>query len=254
VRLSRRAVVAGLVMLPSGAVAQSKVRIAAAADLRSVLDPMVKAFAARTNHELTVTYGSTGNLMRQIGMGAPFEVFLSADESYAMELVKAGKTDGEGVIYAVGRLALIVRKGSEAGADTDLKGVANALVQGKITRFAIANPEHAPYGARAKEVLEKAGLWEKIRARIVFGENVAQAAQIVATGAAEAGLVAVPMTKTPEMAKVVDAVVIPQSMHAPLRQRMVLVKGASEAARAFYAEMQTPGVREALKSAGFDLP
>ncbi len=240
--------------MPAGAAAQSKTRIAAAADLRGALDPIVKAFTARTNHELSVTYGSTGNLMRQVGMGAPFEMLLAADESYVQELVKAGVTDGEGVTYAVGRLALIVRKGSGITADSDLKGITEALAAGKITRFAIASPEHAPYGTRGREVLEKVGLWEKISARIALGENVAQAAQIVATGAAEAGLVAVPITKTPDMAKIVDAVTIPAALHRPLMQRMVLTRKAGEAARAFYAEMQTPGVREALKTAGFDMP
>lgn len=253
-RPTRRSIVTGLVLMPVAARAQGTSRVAAASDLRAVLDGIARDVAQRGKAEITVTFGASGNLSRQIEQGAPFELFLSADESYADRLVAAGMTDGPGAIYAVGRLALIAGKASRVGVDQELKGLADAAGKGEVARFAIANPEHAPYGVRAREVLERSVLWDKLRPRLVLGENVAQAAQFVASGAAEAGLIAAPLLANPDIANTVRSAMVSDTLHTPLRQRMVLMKGASAPARALYEAMLSPGVREVMTAAGFHLP
>lgn len=131
--------------------------IAAAANIKFALDDIVKNFTAETGLKVRVSYGSSGNFVAQIQHGAPFEMLLSADERYIAELNKVGFTQGEGVQYAVGRLALVAPKNSPLALDIELNGLKALLAAGQLERFAIANPDHAPYGERARELLKKSG-------------------------------------------------------------------------------------------------
>lgn len=232
--------------------------IAAASTLRFCLGDIAKAFAAAGGGSLRLTFGSSGNLARQVEQGAPFALFMSADENYALRLVQAGFAPDNGALYAIGRLALIARKGGPIGVDAQLKGLRAAQRSGRLHRFAIANPAHAPYGMRAREALIHAGLWRPLQPRLVLGENVAQAAQYAETGAAEAGLVASALALSPRIARKLNTAIIPDSWHNPLRQRMVLLKAGSLAqnrqARAFYDFLQGAGARRILQRAGFSLP
>jgi molybdate transport system substrate-binding protein len=228
--------------------------IAVAANLQFALTEVAEAFAADTGREVKLAFGSSGNFVRQIRQGAPFEMFLSADEAFVHELAADGLTEGEGDLYAVGRLAIVVPHGSPLKADGTLKDLAAALEDGRVKRFAIANPDHAPYGKRAEEALRHAGLWEAIREKLVLGENVAQAAQFATSGAAQGGLVPYSLALDPNVAGRAEFDLIPQGWHAPLRQRMVLLKGAGETARAFYAYVGSPAGRAILKRYGYVLP
>ena len=228
--------------------------LAAASDLKFAVEDIAAKFRASTKRDVKLVFGSSGNFYRQIEQGAPFQIFMSADEDFVFRLAKAGRTEGSGALYAVGRLVLFARHGSHLDPDAQFVGLRAALAAGRVQRFAIANPEHAPYGRAAEEALRKAGLWETLRPRLVLGENVSQAAQFATSGSAEGGMFAYSLALSPQVAKQGRFVLVPEHLHSPLRQRMALVKGAGETARAFYAYLQEPAARAAFRRYGFTLP
>lgn len=229
-------------------------RIAAAADLRLALTEIAAAFERDTGRKVDLLFGSSGNFYRQLQQGAPFAMFLSADEEYVLDLAKAGRTTDQGRLYAVGRLALIAPKASPLKVDEGLEGLRKALARGDIRRFAIANPDHAPYGRRAREALEQAGLWQPLEPHLVLGENVSQALQFAIDGGAQGGIIAWSLVQDPALGARADFALIPAELHAPLRQRMVLMRSADETARRFYAYIDQPPARAILDRHGFALP
>ncbi len=228
--------------------------LAAASDLKFAVEQIAAQFRKATQREVKLVFGSSGNFYRQIGQGAPFQIFMSADESFVFKLADAGKTEDRGVLYATGRIVLFAAKGSALKVDAQFAGLKAALSAGEIRRFAIANPEHAPYGRAAEQALRSLGLWEPLRSRLVLGENVSQAAQFAAGGSAEGGIFAYSLALAPQIAKQGRYVLVPEELHEPLRQRMVLVKGAGETARAFYRYLQEPAARTVFRRYGFVVP
>ena len=146
--------------------AQSQVTVAAASDLKFALEEAAALFERQTAHRLRFVFGSPGNFFAQILQGAPFHLLIhplmSADEQFVFRLADAGRAVDRGRLYAYGRIGIIVPKGSPLKADGELRDLAAALRQGRLRKFAIASPEHAPYGMRAREALQHAGLWEAI--------------------------------------------------------------------------------------------
>jgi molybdate transport system substrate-binding protein len=228
--------------------------IAGASDLKFALEAIAVKFRQDTQREVKLVFGSSGNFYRQIEQGAPFQMFLSADEGFVFKLADAGKTQGRGELYALGRIVIIVPRGSVLKADGEFRDLAAALADGRLKKFAIANPEHAPYGKRAEEALKHAGLWEPIKGRLVLGENVSQAAQFATSGSTQGGIIAYSLAKAPAVAGLSEFALIPDTWHQALRQRMVLIKGADETARAFYRYLQQPAARTIMKHYGFVLP
>lgn len=228
--------------------------VAAASDLQFALAEVAAAFKRDTGTEVRLAFGSSGNFRTQIAQGAPFELFLSADEAYVDALAAEGRTVDRGVRYATGRLVLFVPTGSPVKPDPTLADLKAAAADGRLARLAIANPEHAPYGRAAREALQRAGAWDAVAPRLALGENVSQAAQFATSGAAQAGLFAYSLALAPAVAGKGAYVLLPAQSHAPLHQRMVLVKGAGAAARAFYAYLQQPAARTVLRKHGFALP
>jgi molybdate transport system substrate-binding protein len=228
--------------------------VAAASDLQFALGEIAERFAAETAERVRLSFGSSGNLARQIRQGAPFQVYFSADEQYVGELAREGLTEDEGALYAQGRLVLLVPEGSPLVADATLEDLRAALSDGRLTRFAIANPEHAPYGQRAAEVLRQRGLWEAIEPRLVLGENASQAAQFATSGSTEGGIIAYSLARSPALSTLGAFALIPVEWHAPLYQRMVLLKGAGPIARQFYNYVRSPATRVILERYGFILP
>lgn len=228
--------------------------IAAASDLQFALGDIAAAFEETTGRSVKLAFGSSGSFARQIRQGAPFQMYLSADERYVRDLAQAGLTRGEGALYAVGRIAIIVPHGSPLKADGTLDDLAAALDDDRITRFAIANPEHAPYGQRAEQVLRHKGLWERIRPKLVFGENVSQAAQFATSANAQGGIVAYSIALAPRVSAMGEFALIPDDRHSPLRQRMVLLKTAGPVAERFYSYVQEPEARAVFRNYGFLLP
>lgn len=232
--------------------ARAEPLIAAAANVQGALEAIVAQYRAQTGLGVRISYGATGGFVRQIREGAPFEMFLAADEASVQALFADGLTQGPGTIFAQGRLALVVPKGGPIALDDQFAGLRAAVENGTVTRFAIANPEHAPYGARAVEALRHMGLWEAIEPHIVMGENVAQAAQFAASGNADGGVIALSLALSPAVASRVDHVVVPADLHAPLRQSMTLLPLAGAEARAFYAFLQGVEARRIFAAFGYD--
>jgi molybdate transport system substrate-binding protein len=228
--------------------------IAAASSVQYALTDMANEFRRETGHEVRLAFGASGHFRRQIADGAPFQLFLSADEGYADALVREKRTQGDGTVYAVGRLVLFVPRGSPLLADPTLADLRAALGDGRLRKLAIANPALAPYGRAAQQVLERAGLWKRVEPHLVLGENISQAAQFAASGAAQAGIVAYSLMREPGMEARGAYVLLAADAHAPLAQKMVLLKNAGPTARAFAAFVVSPKGRAILGRYGFGTP
>jgi molybdate transport system substrate-binding protein len=230
-----------------------EIRVAAAADLKFALDELGAQFEKQTGRRINVSYGSSGNFFAQIQNGAPFDALLSADIEYPRKLEAAGLAEpGTLYEYAVGRIVIWM----PADARTDLAKLGwKALLELGIERIAIANPEHAPYGRAAVAALRGAGIYEQVRRRLVYGENIAQAAQFVASGSAQAGILALSLAVSPPMREG-KRWEIPANTHPPIEQGAVILKSArdKEGARAFLAFLKSDAGRKILESYGFTLP
>jgi len=253
-----RALLLALTLCLAGAAAsvhaEQAPTIAAASDLKFALDELAATYARAGGRAARVAYGSSGNLAQQIIQGAPFDIFMSADESFVHRLVERELTADGGELYGVGRLVLYAGAAARFTPDADLSGLETALRAGAIRRFALANPEHAPYGRAARSALQARGLWTLLEPRIVLGENVSQAAQFALGGDCDGGIFALSLALSPTLAGRGTWVSLPDTLHPPLRQRMVLLRKASPAARDFYAFLRQPAAREVFERYGFALP
>lgn len=228
-----------------------KATVAAAADLKFAMDEIVATFKkAHPGDDVDVIYGSSGKFHTQIQQGAPYDLFFSADIGFPRALALAGLAASEVVPYAVGRIVLW-----SASLDASKMTLANLADPG-ITRIAIANPKHAPYGKRAEEALRASGLWEKVEAKLVYGENIAHTAQFVQTGNAQVGIIALALAVNPELASKGGHWLIPNHLHAPLEQGFVLTKRAegNVVARRLAEHMGSKAARAVMIKYGFVLP
>jgi molybdate transport system substrate-binding protein len=247
-------IAATVALIPLTAARADAPVIAAASDLQFALEEIAKAFETETGQPVELTFGSSGNFARQIRQGAPYQMYLSADERFVLDLHDDGFTRDEGALYALGRIVIFTPHGAPLQADGNLDDLASGLEDGRVTRFAIANPEHAPYGLAAEQALRHRGLWDAITPALVFGENVSQAAQFAATGNTQGGIIAYSLALSPRVAARGAFDLIPEDWHAPLRQRMVLLENAGPVAERFYGYLQTPPARDILRRYGFELP
>ena len=232
------------------AAAAPPVTIAAAADLRYALDSLVVIFNRQhPQSPVTVVYGSSGQFYEQLSHGAPFDIFFSADSDYPRRLQQAGLTVGAPTPYALGRLVLWSGK-----LDPRPKGL-STLLDARVQRVAIANPAHAPYGQKAEEVLRSAKLYDQVKPKLVLGENIGQAAQYAATGAADVGILAYALALGPELRRAGRFYLIPATAHTPLQQSFVVLKRAAgnATAKEFAAFMQSEVAKRALRKYGFAL-
>lgn len=228
-----------------------KITIAVAADLKFAMDEIVVNFKKRQpGDEVQVVYGSSGKFHTQIQQGAPYDLFFSADIAFPRELADRGFAASEPRAYAVGRVVLW------SNSIDATKMTLASLADEKITRIAIANPKHAPYGKRAEEALRSSGLWEKLQPKLVFGENIAQAAQYVQSRNAQVGIVALSLALNPEMSKKGGYYLIPDTLHNPLVQGYVITKkGAKKPlAKQFADFVGTKQSAAVLTRYGFVLP
>lgn len=224
--------------------------IAVAANFRKPLQELATAFEHETEHELVISAGSTGQLYAQIGNGAPYDVFLAADEERpARAIAKGFAVPGSERIYAIGRLVLLTRDAglrAELGTPPDLS---------RLRTLSIANPVTAPYGAAAMEVLEKMGVAEAMTGRLAEAQNISGVNAAVHTGAAEAGFAALSSLAQPDDPG--PAVwVVPADLHEPIRQGAVLLIHGQEnpAAIEFLRWLDSPAAAELIRSYGYDLP
>jgi len=243
-----------LAIVPACSSQATPTRVAAASDLQFALTDVADQFTRATGHRIELVFGSSGTLARQIQDGAPFALFLSADERFVEQLARAGRTRDAGVPYATGRIVLFAPPGSPLVPGEGFEGLARLLQRGQVTRFAIANPDHAPYGRAAEQALRKRGLWEALQPSLVLGENVSQAAQFASAGNATGGIIAYSLALAPAMRDKGTHFLIPAEDHAPLTQRMVLTVKSGPVAEQFYRYLQEPAARATLGRYGFVLP
>ena len=225
--------------------------IAAASDLRFALEEVIESFRDRhPGHELRVIYGSSGKMTTQIISGAPYDLFFSADISFPERLHAAGLTATDPAVYAIGRI-VIWSNTMDASALT----LPDLAVDPRIRRIAIAQPSHAPYGLRAQEALQAAGVWEAVQPRLVFGENIAHTAQMVESGAANVGIIALALALFPDLART-PHYLIDESLHNPLTQGFVVTRRGADrpGALAFARFMGSADVHAIMQRYGFVMP
>lgn len=229
--------------------------VAAAADLKFALDELLAEFRkAHPEYETKATYGSSGTLFAQIDNGAPFDLFLSADVKFPRQLIEKGKAEKDSLfLYATGHLVVWVPK--ESKLDLTQLG-AKALLDPSVRKVAIANPAVAPYGAAAVAALKTLGLHDAVSAKMVLGENVAQAAQFVQSGAADAGVISLSLALAPKMKDAGRYWEVPTDTFPKLEQAGVIRTGATNPAGAQHLRefFGSPAGRETLKRYGFLLP
>jgi molybdate transport system substrate-binding protein len=240
--------------LASTNVAQKEtVRVAAAADLQSAMPEIAAAFEAQTGTTVDVVYGSSGNFYAQIQNGAPLDVFFSADNEYPKKLEESGLVEPHSeLIYGIGRLVLWIPASAKCNPERDRW---QCLQDSSVKKIAIANPAHAPYGRAAVAALQKAGIYDAVKAKFVLGENISQAAQFVQSGNAEAGIIASSLTLSPAM-QGGKKWVIPAELYPRIVQTVVVLKSAKEKLRAQgFVKFVTQGPgREILAKYGFEPP
>ncbi|HEV9038095.1 MAG TPA: molybdate ABC transporter substrate-binding protein [Puia sp.] len=243
--------------LPASAPAETcqsstEVLVAAAADLRFAMDSLVAAFSLE-NPDITVkpTYGSSGNFFQQIQNDAPFDLFFSADVDYPRQLKEKNLTLSDIYIYGTGQLVLWSKT-----LDPNKKQM-NTLLDKSVTKIAIANPAHAPYGKRAEESLHHYNLYDKVKDKLIFGENIAQTAQYAQSGAAEVGIIALSLAVSPSMRQTGGKFwLIPAKAHQPLLQGFVLLphsKGNAGAEK-FARFCNSHTAKDVLHNFGFTQP
>ncbi len=227
------------------------IRIAAAADLKFAMDAVLASFHKDHPADVVdVVYGSSGQFQTQIEQGAPYDLFFSADIAFPQALATAGLAASPVRAYAVGRIVLW--SASQDASRMTLASLADPAIQ----RIAIANPKHAPYGRRAEAALRAAGLWQKVEAKLVYGENIAQAAQFVQTGNAQVGIIALSLALSPELASRGRYGTIPESLYPALEQGYILTRQARDnpLAGQFADYIGSPAARDILTRCGFVLP
>lgn len=234
----------------SGAIA-NEVKVAVAANFTAPIQAIAPAFEKATGHKLVASFGATGQFYAQIKNGAPFDVFLSADDSTPAKLESEGATvPGSRFTYAIGSLVLW-------SADANyLDGTDAALKAGQFKHLSIANPKAAPYGLAATQVLAKLGLSEAVKGKLVEGQNITQAHQFVSTGNAELGFVALSQVYQDGKLSSGSAWIVPEAMYDPIRQDALILKpGANNpAATALVEYLKGPEAAKVIESFGYKLP
>jgi molybdate transport system substrate-binding protein len=234
--------------------AAEPIKVAAAADLNYALNDLAVRYEAKTGTKVLLSFGSSGNLFSQIQNGAPFDLFFSADEDYPKKLAAAGAVDSSTLrTYAIGHLVLWLPKASPLDPATLQMKV---LTDPSVSRVSIANPQHAPYGRAAMAAIEHYGLRDKVANKLVYGENVSQAAQFVQSGNAQAGLIALSLAKSPAMASAGKYWELPTDSYPELRQAAGVVSASKQkvAAQAFLDYVLSPEGSAILHKAGLGIP
>lgn len=239
-----------LLLISHVSFAQNEIIVAAASDLKFAMDSIITSFEQSNSGKIKITYGSSGKLTEQISHGGPFQIFFSADIAYPEQLKAKGFAASEVYPYAVGHLVIWSKK-------IDTKKGIHVLTDPSIKKIAIANPTHAPYGKRAMEALDYYKLTEKVKPNLVMGENISQTAQFVSTGAADIGIIALSLAKSPNMQKENgNYSIIPAASHQPLIQGAIITREGKDnkLAADFFDFVKSEKAAGILKHFGFDKP
>jgi len=233
--------------------AADELTVAAAADLTFAFKDVAAKFQQQSGAAVKLSFGSSGNFFSQIQNGAPYDLFFSADISYAKKLEDAGLTEpGSLYEYAVGKIVLWVPIGSSIDVSKGL----SALTDPSSHKIAVANPEHAPYGRAAVAALKHEGIYDKIKDRIVLGENISQTAQFVQSGNADIGIIAYSLVMAPTMKDKGKFFEIPADDYPAIEQAAAIMKSSKhkELAQKFIAFVKQPSTTEIMQRYGFVIP
>ena len=224
--------------------------IAAASDLQTVLPEIAREFERTAAARVTVSYGSSGTFFAQIQNGAPYDIYFSADIDYPRRLVASGHADASSLYqYATGRLVLWTRKDS----GIDIRGGLRSLSGARVTRIAIANPKYAPYGRAAEAALRYEKIYDAVQGKLVLGENISQTAQLVDSGNASVGIIALSLAVGPALRARGTYTEIPAAAHPPIDQAVVIISASTRKplAREFLAYLKRPDISGYLHTFGF---
>jgi molybdate transport system substrate-binding protein len=233
--------------------AAQQISVAAAADLQFAMQDIAARFQKETGKGVQVTYGSSGNFFQQFQNGAPFDLFFSANLDYPKQLEAAGLTEpGSYYQYARGKIVIWVPNDSKL----DLSSGIQVLLSPSIQKIAIANPQHAPYGQAAVAAMQKANVYDKVKDKLVLGENISQTASFVVSGSADVGIVALSLALSPNMKDKGQYAEVPADEYPPIEQACVILRSSKnkEAASQFLSFIKTTMIGDVLKSYGFDVP
>jgi molybdate transport system substrate-binding protein len=230
----------------------SQITVATAANVQFAMEDLRAEFTKETGTEVKAVYGASGKLVTQIKNGAPFDIFLSADVGYADSAVKWGYSVSEPKIYAFGLLALWTMK------NIDLKKGMSVLSDPAVGKIAIGDPKVTVYGPAAIEVMKKAGVYEAVASKLVFGDNITQVAQYIVTGAADIGFSALSIAMSRPMQGKGTWVLVDKTSYSPLGQAAIILRYGDdnnpETSRAFYNFIYSVKAREIFKQYGYELP
>jgi molybdate transport system substrate-binding protein len=224
--------------------------IAAASDLQPVFPEIVSRFEQESGRKVTLTFGSSGNFFTQIQNGAPFDLFFSADVDYPRRL-EAEHLAEPGTLYEYGKGKIVIWTRNDSGVDPR-RGL-SGLLDPAVRKIAVANPELAPYGRAAVAALQHEQLYDKVRPKLVVGENISQAAQFVQSGNAEAGILALSLALTPALEHSGTYYEIPAALYPSIEQGAIILKSSAnkELARRFLALLKRPDIKTLMQQFGF---
>ena len=240
-----------LLLALAGVCAAEEITVAAASDLQYAMKEVAARFQQQTGNTVRLTFGSSGNFYAQINNGAPFDVFLSADAEYPRKLVE-GRRGERLVVYGVGKLVLWAPTASMVDVNRGIKG----LIDPSIKKIAIANPQHAPYGRAAVAALKHEGVYDRLSARLIMGENISQTMHFMESGNVDAGFVALSLAVAPVAQGHGRFWMVPQEFYPPIEQAAVVVSRSSRkrTATAFLDFLNQPEIVEVMKVYGFERP
>jgi molybdate transport system substrate-binding protein len=242
-----------LLLFATGLCSAQEITIAAASDLQFAFQDVAARFEKETGHTVNLIFGSSGNFFAQIQNGAPFDLFFSADVGYPKKLGTAGLIEpGTLYSYATGRIVLWTPNQSKLDLGLGLR----VLLDPRVKKIAIANPQHAPYGRAAIAAMQHDGIYGQVADKLVLGENISQTASFVASGSTDIGILALSLALAPSMRKKGRYQEIPANDYPALEQAAVILRSSrhKEFARQFLAYLETPQIQDLMKSYGFAVP
>jgi molybdate transport system substrate-binding protein len=226
--------------------------VAVAANMKEAFAEIAVAYKTNKKSDFKVVYGSSGNFAAQIMNGAPFQLYIAADEYFPLELYKNGKTLDQGSVYAIGKLTLIFKKSFSNLSRPDKAQLAKLI--SRANKVAIAKPDLAPYGMAAVEYLKAEGLWDQAKDKLIYGDNIGVATMYVVSGAADIGFSALSLANASALTSETAYTVLDSKQYEPIKQRMVLIKGAPAEAIDLYRFMQGPQAKSILQKFGYTTP
>lgn len=239
-----------LTVLLINAPVEAKVLIAAASSIRMPLEKLLEQFSYDTGIAVNVSYGASGNLTHQILRGAPYQLFLAANVDYPQRILVKRPELPAYRIYARGSLDLYAGPGSDCEVSDGLQGLPAQFQSGRIRKLAIAKPDIAPYGQVARQAMQTLGVWVALQPYLVFGNNVAQAAQLAFSGAADCALIAHGLTLSPLLSDDATHTSVPATAYEPVSHAMILLDDASET-RVLWQFLVSEAAINAFIAAGF---